>query len=454
MSTIASQQESLLSFEHFLWRAFTRRKLRGLTICLLIWALSVGAWMAWPRTYGADALILISTDRVNNDPGVGLDYSSFTNTQVELLQSDKIVEAAIARVGQEKLFGKEEDPAPTIPVGLPAVCTKANWSTLTSGQTVVSMASSLLARPKSPEALKNNVKKSISTEIKSRSNLVRVTFEHRNAEIAAEFVNALVGAYLEEYKQLYADTATAAFLDRQIQDANDRLATAQQGLAKFSTENQIYSLSVQQEALLARSSQLSNSVADLKADLAQKTQEQTSVESQLAQLRPHIMTSGQLGGLSIEEIKQTSLSSEQSTLSKDAPILLVKVYQDTAELIITRTMERKGLTASLQQQASELDVVQQKLNIVAQKAAQFDVLTQAVTDLKADLTRLLEKAREEKLRTAMSIRDLSTVRVAQKASPSSIPAGPSILILITALVGGLMLSGLVNMVSEIRAPNK
>ena len=127
---------------------------------------------------------------------------------------------------------------------------------------------------------------------------VRVGFSYSNPETAANFVNAVVGAYLEEYKQLYADTATAEFLDRQIQEVNEKLTSAEQGLTKFSTEHQIYSLSAQREALLARLSQLSSTVAEDKAALAQKTNEQVSVETQLAQLRPMIMTSEQLGGLS------------------------------------------------------------------------------------------------------------------------------------------------------------
>ena len=176
-------------------------------------------------------------------------------------------------------------------------------------------------------------------------------------------------AYLEEYKQLYVDTATAEFLDRQIQEVNERLTSAEQGLTKFSTEHQIYSLSAQREALLARLSQLHSTVAETKAALAQKTNEQASVESQLAQLRPEIMTSEQLGGLSVDEIRRMALNQtgERSTLAKDPPLLLIKVYQETAQLVITKNMEKRGLIASLQQQMAELDSTQQRLDVLVQQ---------------------------------------------------------------------------------------
>ena len=67
---------------------------------------------------------------------------------------------------------------------------------------------------------------------------------------------------------------------------------------------------------------------------------------------------------------------------------------------------------------------------------------------------LHNKAREEKLRTAMGTRDLSIVRVAQKATPSPVAVGPSTFILIAGLGGGLMLGGLTMLTGEVRATSK
>ena len=430
------------SFEQFLWRAIRRRKWTGLLVCLLVCSLSAGLWIKSPRTYESDAYILISMDRINsNNLQNGLEEASFINTQAELLQANKVIEAAVARVGRENLARADNSPRQVVYQFLAEYKDRLpkGWVEKLKGE-------------KSPEALIQELKKSLSVNIEAKSNLIRVSFVNPNPDTAAEFVNAVVSAYLDEYKQLYADTDTAAFLDRQIQDTSERLTQAEQRLTAFSTGNQIYSLSVQRDALLARLSQLNGAVAETKAALAQKTSEQTSVETQLAQLRPQIMTSEQLVSAHLDQAKfSPGKDVERSALVSDPPILLVKVYQETAQLIITRAMEKDGLTASLRQQMAGLDATQQKLDVLAQKEAQFNSFTTAVANLRQDLSMLLDKAREEKLRTAMSIRDLSNVRVASKATPSPIPVGPSIATLMAGFGVALMLSFLLMLIREVRS---
>ena len=430
LTHMPSRDVSQLSLEQFLWRAIKRHKWPGLLVCLLVWGLSAEFWMNLPRIYGSEAYILISTDRINSgNQQTSEQEASFINTQVELLRTDKVIEAAVARVGRENLARAYSSPG---------------WSVYR-----------LLGKDaeKSPEALTRALKKTLSARIEAKSNLVRVAFVHTSPDTAAEFVNAVVSAYLDEYKQLYADTAAAAFLDRQMQDVSEKLTQATQGLDTFSTENQLYSLQVQRDGLLTRLSQLNGAVAETKAALAQKANEQTSVENQLAQLRPGIMASGDLGGSARTDRAQLGLGRgvERSALASDPPLLLVKVYQETAQLIVTRAMEKDGLTASLRQQMAELNATQQKLDAVVQKEAEFNRLTRAVTHLEQDLSMLRDKAQQETLRTAMSIRELSNVRVAQKATPSPIPVGPSIAILMAVFGGGLMLGCLTTLIGEVRA---
>src|SRR5262249_44650898 len=104
MTLFTPRGPSQLSLEQFVWRAIKRHRWLGLLMCLLVWGLSALLWMDLPRTYEADAYILISTDRINSgNQQTSTQEAAFINTQVQLLRTDKVIEAAVSRVGRENL---------------------------------------------------------------------------------------------------------------------------------------------------------------------------------------------------------------------------------------------------------------------------------------------------------------------------------------------------------------
>ena len=110
------------AFGQFLWRALTHHKLLGLVVCLFIWALVIGFWTHLPRIYGAETLILISPDHINTSPLAGEQEATFIRTQMELLKTDKIIEAAVARVGRENLTSESKSVGQIIPTFLANNC--------------------------------------------------------------------------------------------------------------------------------------------------------------------------------------------------------------------------------------------------------------------------------------------------------------------------------------------
>ena len=57
---------------------------------------------------GLETLILVSPDHINTSPLAGEQGATFIRTQVELLKTDKIIEAAVARVGRENLTSESK----------------------------------------------------------------------------------------------------------------------------------------------------------------------------------------------------------------------------------------------------------------------------------------------------------------------------------------------------------
>ena len=192
------------------------------------------------------------------------------------------------------------------------------------------------------------VRKSLRSKQDGLSDIVRVTFRHRDPLTATEFANAVVTVFTHSYFGLYKNSdAVAFFLDEQKKSrlALDRASAA---FAEFASANSLYRIEEQLRLLIEERSRQASDLSKTKGLIATKESEASAIPLQLSQMKPigrlpQITTLTRLPG------KPTGHPAEKHTtidqLGSDPPLLLVRVYQDTIATLVRLQTDLAGLRA-------------------------------------------------------------------------------------------------------------
>jgi len=103
--------------------------------------------------------------------------------------------------------------------------------------------------------------------------IIRVYYQHELPQKAKEFVDGLMASYIEEcklYKEQMSDE-TIIYLDRQIEEAAQKLRTSESSLAYFRTKNHIVNTRQETETTLKEISQLDLQNVDFEMQKAELT---------------------------------------------------------------------------------------------------------------------------------------------------------------------------------------
>lgn len=205
-----------------------------------ICALGLIAAFAAPKAYTARAELLVRMgEEYVYQPTAGAagagatpDMQAVVNAEMRMLGSGSVVRSAIAHVGLARLY-PEIARAP--------------------GSDARKMA-----------AAERAFAEHMRIETAPQTPAIGLSFEHKNAEVAAAALNALVDAYLEHRRDVLVGGESTA-LAAQSADLNVRVGTASQTLAQFLTENQIGDFDAEMAGLAARSADIETQLLDAQA---------------------------------------------------------------------------------------------------------------------------------------------------------------------------------------------
>ncbi|MDX2275343.1 MAG: Wzz/FepE/Etk N-terminal domain-containing protein [Hyphomonadaceae bacterium] len=221
----------------------------GAAIC----ALGLCVALLAPRTYTARAELLVRLgEEYVYQPTLGgaaagatPDMPSVVNAEMRLIGSGAVVRAAITEIGLARLY-------PEIAAG--------------SGSEARKMA-----------AAERAFAEHLALETAPQTPAVALSFEHRNAELASQALNALVDQYLERRRDLLVGGEYQA-LTEQSAEMNTRLSAASVALSQFLTEHEIADFDAEMAALAARA-------ADAETQLYDALTRQREAEARVAALR-------------------------------------------------------------------------------------------------------------------------------------------------------------------------
>lgn len=223
-----------------------------------ICALGLAAALMAPRTYTARAELLVRLgEEYVYQPmaggaaaGTSPDMQAVVNAEMRMIGSGAVVRRAIASVGLAQLY-------PQI-----ASSGEPEARKLALAERAFSRALSIETAPQTPA--------------------IGLSYQHKNPEIAAAALNALIESYLAHRRQVLVGGEYEA-LSSQTQDLGQRAAQANAALAAFLTENSIGDFESEMAALAARAGDIETQLLDAQTKRGEAQARAAALRSRMGQ---------------------------------------------------------------------------------------------------------------------------------------------------------------------------
>jgi uncharacterized protein involved in exopolysaccharide biosynthesis len=277
-----------------------------------------------PPIYEAEALVLVKFGREYffrseakpRDKIAPIDREAFLNTELQIVRSRNLARKVVSAIGVNALYPRlssDSQPSDSRVVGA-----------------AVATFSASLAVSRKPD-----------------SDVIRISFQHSDAELAARALNLLVEQFKEEHLQAFSDPQSAAFLQDKVNAYREALAKSEEKMKSFQLESKSFSVDDQRVALF---------------------QQRREVEAGLKDAR------NQIAGLQ-EKLKY--LRSEQEKLSADtnrAPSEQNKTISDARAQLLDLQLQEQKLLSSFNESSRNVQRVRNEIQLVkefleAQKVA-------------------------------------------------------------------------------------
>jgi uncharacterized protein involved in exopolysaccharide biosynthesis len=300
---------------------------------------------------------------------------------------------------------------------------------------------------------------SLHVNVEPKTNLISVSFNHRDPQKAALFVNTLLSAARKRISEQGARDGAASFLADQMKSYNEAYEKSLARLAEFSTRKSVYGLDDQRQIklqregeLLAASQQTSSAIVERKKQAAELSRllETSFPVAKYPQMNELLKLGREDGGI------RTSTRSRVDLEDTRAPLLLVRVYQDTAQTLVKLHSEVAGLVAQYDQQVKDIEGARQDLGEFARNSATFELMQLEASQARQAAEQYKSFAIKEQVMAEAHRYGLSPMfEIVHAALPPREPSFPKpFLIVVFGLVAGVAL-GLVTAVTRLKwSPNE
>jgi succinoglycan biosynthesis transport protein ExoP len=427
------------------WRAMQKRRATILTTLAIVFAVGVFATLKQKPVYKARALLEIQKENPDVPTLQELFQvenisDTYLETQYRILKSENLARRVISQLKLEQV-GEFGTPSRT-----------------SSGSSQPSSPQAVAVRgdtPRSPEISSEVLKKfqeRLDVEPLKRSRLVEVTFESNDPKLAAQVVNTMASAYIEQNLEARWEASQKAseWLSQQLLDMKAHLEKSEDELQKYARENGLLFLETDKgttENIVAqRLRQLQEELTKAQAErYARESLYRLVQEGDYASL-PGIFDDKMMQDLT-EKLAELERERSKLTVTFNSDYPRVKEIQsqiDESEAVLSTERERaaaritKDYRASLDRERmlqNAFEEQQNQANVVAEKSVQYQILKREADTNKQLYVGLLQKLKETGVSTSLKA---TNIRVVDPAYPPKKPDRPRIpLNLALAFVLGL-----------------
>ena len=310
-----------------------------------------------------------------------LDLSYLVTTETNILTSADLIEEVITDLGVENIYPDMIEPSPKGP-------TPVNEATIKSATF--------------------RFKGQLSASPVKGSNVINVSFRHKDPQVAARAVNQLIESLKAKHIEIFSNPR-ASFMENQLAIYRQRLQESEKNLEAFKQKNHVYALDEQRSLLLEQQSGLNTSLKEAQRELNELQQEISFLSSQMQTIPKYelqITDKGKSKNIDDAQNKLLNLRiREQELLAKyDGNNRNISNVRKEIQLIedylsnngLKEVTEREVLGKNLAYESLEMSLLQAQTKLSAQ-AAMIAALEQQLNQVTGELQDL--DAHESELRT-------------------------------------------------------
>ncbi len=347
------------------------------------------------KQYQATGSLLVKFG-VNADVGVNKpnqaaqlstsDRREIMQSNIDILQSHDLLEAAIKKIGVEKIYPNLKDSKNAVELAI----TKLSKSDLTV---------------KSP----------------AQTNIIDIIAMNSSPEVAAEVVHVLQDSFIARQLEIFNKPQTE-FLQEQIKQAEEKLAQSQKELREFKATVGISSLEDELNELLKQKSNAAT-VAFQAVDDAQ---------SKLAELRDK-----EAEMLSTYRSDSSELKAIRKTIAEAQ-----RQLQDRQE-----NLNSSSTTSELAQQNASINA---RINVLEEQRGKYDDLVRKVRIDEENHKNYLSRSEEARVNATLGEQKITSISVVDRPVVPDKPAKPrKKLILLSSILLGIILGGVAVLMREV-----
>jgi uncharacterized protein involved in exopolysaccharide biosynthesis len=211
----------------------------------------------------------------------------------------------------------------------------------------------------------------LSAEGIKKSNVVEVSFQHKDPQIVAKTVNLLVDLFKEKHLQVYSDSRSP-FLEKQLTAYEQKLRESGNNLEAFTQKNKVFSLDEQMSLLLNQRTALDTSLKDTQNRTDELRVKLTSLNNQkkTAMENKALYTPTERDRIIVEaKARLLSLQLQEQELSTK--------YNENNRLLVNVRKEIQLVTNFLQEQEEAISGMVKTGNVVYQEVEREILKTDA-----------------------------------------------------------------------------
>jgi len=278
----------LLSLSTETLTALCKDRRRIASIAGVIFLLSVIAAILVPPTYTAQAsLLVLPSPEYTYRPEAGtsaiggavLERDAIINSEIDILTSTSLLKLVVQTVGLGRLY-------PSYLTSNPLTLLR---SRLETAEVALGLRGKISPVTDPVDLATLKLSRQIGASTDKFASVINVTFRHRDPQVAADVLTALVDAYTVKRQAIYTDTESSLF-SQQAENLRKQLDSATGAYAEFEARNGISNFNAQLDIMLHHKGVLSqdlgqteSSIAEIKNRLSSIREQMISVPSQIVQ---------------------------------------------------------------------------------------------------------------------------------------------------------------------------
>ncbi|MGD0236687.1 MAG: GumC family protein [Syntrophorhabdales bacterium] len=430
---IGTQAGTLRDFLAILFKHKTKILVVFFSVVITV---TVGSFLLSP-TYEAKSSVLVKFGRENlyrpevGDKGAIIsvgqpNQEEILNSEIEILTNRDLMDKVITTIGVEKLY--------------PDLIGK----TYRNGVTPKDVAIIQFGKKLSVEAVK-------------KSNVINVSFQHKDPHLAAQVVNLLLDSFKEKHLQVYSDPKSS-FLEEQLGEYSQKLKTSEDTLQTFKQTQGVYSLDEQRNLLLKQRMELDTAYKGTQNSIQELQEKSRSLKAQTRMIaedgntfafseQGNILTSAKskLLDLQLKEHELLIKYKEDSPPVKDVrkEIQMTKeflaaqekdvnskvrtgnlVYQDVEKERIKAEADLRAQEAKLASLGPQIARVDSELKNLDRQEKQFQDLKRETATNERNYQTYQEKWEDARISDDMNKKKMANISIIQAAAVPTEPVKP------------------------------